>query len=221
MTLDPGTSLHPGATAAIVPLRTDGKTRLSSVLDAEQRACLAEAMLSDVVGALVGAGIQRVLVAAEGHRAIAAAEHLGLEAVADEPGTGGLDAALRNARPRVAGTSSLLVVAADLPRLTAAEVRSLLARHAPVVVAPTHDGGTGGLLRRPPDVIGTAYGRGSAQRHLDLAHAVGLPAEIVHAEGFARDVDTDDDLAALRVGVAGPATTRLLDTLSPSGRAAG
>lgn len=205
---------------AIVPLRTGGKTRLAGVLASSERAALAGAMLADVASALQAARVERIVVAAQGPPAIAAADALGLEVLPDAS-EGGLDQALRHAATRVDDSEGLLVAAADLPRLTAADVEQVLACPAAVVVAPTRDAGTGGLLRRPPGAIPTAYGPGSAQAHLRLAADAGLRGRVVSAPGFAHDVDTLADLEQLQRGPLGAATARVLAELGLPRRAAG
>jgi 2-phospho-L-lactate/phosphoenolpyruvate guanylyltransferase len=201
---------------ALVPLRAPGagKTRLASRLTVEQRAALAGAMLADVCHALEGVPVDRVVVAAGGASAVAAAAALGVEVIHDPPGRPGLDASLRAAASRLRPAGTLLVVTADLPRLTPADVRAVLDADGEVVVAPTLDGGTGALLRRPPGVIETAYGPGSAARHLRLARAAGVRASTVRRPGLSHDLDTWDDLHHLRATDAGPATAAVIASWS-------
>ncbi len=188
------------ATVALVPLRAPGvgKSRLAGTLSVEERAALAAAMLADVVAALRAAPVDRIVVAAADADAASAAEALGVETVADPPSSRGLDAALAAATRRLGPVGALLVVAADLPCLTPADVERIVLPVAQVVVAPTDDGGTGGLLRRPPSVCPTAYGPGSADRHLELARAAGCTSVRVQLPGFAPDVDVAADLAGLQ-----------------------
>ncbi|MFA9444782.1 2-phospho-L-lactate guanylyltransferase [Egicoccus sp. AB-alg6-2] len=200
-------------TVALVPLRAPGvgKTRLADALSPERRAALAGAMLADVCDALAVAAVDALVVVAGGEAAAAAACALGLEVVLDPPGCDGLDAALWAAQQRVGPVGALLVVTADLPRLAADDVTAVLDTDAEVVVAPTDDGGTGGLLRRPGDVMPTAYGPRSARRHRIEAAARGLRVATCHRPGFATDVDTLGDLASLRTGPLGRATTAVLE----------
>ena len=189
----------PSRTIALVPFRTSGggKSRLTSALGPADRAALAVAMLTDVVTTLHAAGLE-VVIAAKGSAASAAADDLGVEALQDPPGVLSLDAALHAATARLSRVAGpVLVVAADLPRLAVEEVRTVLEAEAEVVVAPTHDGGTGGLLRRPWGVIPTAYGEGSADRHLALARGAGVREVCLDLPGFRHDLDTGADLLAL------------------------
>jgi 2-phospho-L-lactate guanylyltransferase len=209
--------MDPTPIVALVPLRAPGtgKSRLAGALRVEERAALAGAMLADVCRALAGSPVDRIVVVAGGPAAVAAAAALGVEVMADPPGSRGLDAALRAAANRLPRHGTGLVVAADLPRLRADDVAAVLAVDAQVVVAPTRDGGTGILLRRPPDAVPTAYGPGSAARHLVAARRAGLATAVLERPGPRDDLDTPADLARLRAGDVGPATAALLRTLAP------
>lgn len=201
-------------TIALIPLRSpgQGKTRLRGVLSTDRRAALAGAMLADVATAIRDAEVARVVVAASGPAAAAAASALGLEVSLDPPGGRGLDAAIGAAAHGLGHVPSLLVVAADLPRLTGGEIRQVLASDADVVVAPTRGGGTGGLLRRPGDRIGTAYGRSSGAAHEALARRAGARCATLALPGFEEDVDTEADLRRLgAAGSLGRATSALME----------
>jgi len=205
----------PHDTVALIPLRSpgQGKTRLRGVLSTDRRSALAGAMLADVATALRDAEVARIVVAASGPAAAAAASALGLEVSLDPPGSRGLDAAIGAATQRLGPVPSLLVVAADLPRLTGLEVRRVLDEDADVVIAPTRGGGTGGLLRRPGDRIGTAYGPGSGAAHASLARRAGARCATIALPGFEEDVDTEDDLRRLAAaGSLGRATSTLVDS---------
>lgn len=212
-----------GSTSALVPVRSpgEGKTRLAAELTREERAALSGAMLADVTSALVASAVDRIVVVASGAPAAAAASALGLDVLLDPPTAGTLDAALAAATARLGTLPELLVVAADLPRLTPAEVDALLGTDAAVAVAPTDDGGTGGLLRRPSDAIRTAYGPGSGARHLARAHASGRSAARLDLPGFAGDVDTWEDVTALARGCVGAATSAFLRSIATRLEAAG
>ena len=213
--------MPPPALTTLVPLRTGGKTRLAPMLRPDERAALAGAMLADVVEALDQAGAGRIVVAAQGPAAGAAAAALGLEIVTDHDHGLGLDRALEHATRRLAATRQLLVVPADLPCLTADDVAAVLGARGAVVVAPTRDGGTGALLRRPPTVVGTAYGAGSAAAHLRLATRAGATARTVHTPGFTLDVDTIHDLRHLPPERTGARTAQLMADLGLRDRRAG
>ncbi|MCC5948047.1 MAG: 2-phospho-L-lactate guanylyltransferase [Nitriliruptoraceae bacterium] len=200
----------------IVPLQTPGlgKTRLAGALEPQDRARLVGAMLRDVVTALRGAGIERLVVAAGGSAAAAAGTALGAEVILDPPGACDLDAAIAaavtTAQRATDPPQDVLVVTADLPLLRSADVTELLAVDAEVVIAPTAGGGTGALLRRAGVHLATAYGTGSASRHLAAARLAGHVAASRAIHGFTHDVDTWADLVALHEEEIGPATAAVL-----------
>lgn len=123
--------------------------------------------------------------------------------LAGELGVGRIDDAglawndgLALAVSQVPGGDGVLFLAADLPRVTAAEIRALAeaAEDPGVAVGRAHDGGTNALVIRPAGAIATAFGApGSAAVHEQRARAAGLPAAIVDLPGLALDVDTPDD----------------------------
>lgn len=199
---------------AVVPLRSPGrgKTRLAPDLDVDARAALAGAMLADVLAALEAAGV-RAVVAAGGSAAAAAASALQAEVVVDGPAVRSLDDAIAHVRRVCAPRDGLLVVQADLPMVGPEDVRAVVEAATPVVVAPTVDGGTAALLRRPPDVVGTAFGPGSGLAHRRLARQAGVEVSVVDRPGLAHDVDVLADLQALDPARVGPATAAVLDTL--------
>ena len=185
---------------AIVPLKAlaDAKGRLSQALDPAQRQSFAAWMAGRVIAACAAcAGIDDVLVVAGDEAAAAVGRQAGARVLlVAEPG---LRVALERADAETEGCSATLIVAADLPEASAADLTAVLAADASrraVVIAPTHDGGTGALLRRPPAVMGTAYGPGSAAAHVELARAAGLEPLTLRIGGLARDVDTPAQLPA-------------------------
>ncbi len=66
-----------------------------------------------------------------------------------------------------------------------------------LVVPDRHGTGTNALLLTPPDSIPPSFGPGSCERHLALAQARGVKAEVVRLPSLALDVDTPEDLEAL------------------------
>ncbi len=171
----------------VVPFRgEDGKSRLP----AEIRAPLALAMLGDVLEACVEVGPTTLVTNDALARALAAELGAG---VRDDPG-GGQGAAVTAALASLAGP--VLVVNADLPCVSAAELTALLAA-APALVAAA-DGTTNALSLTDPSSFAPLFGPGSAARF--RAHLPGLAD--VPLPGLADDVDTLADLERLldRVG---------------------
>jgi len=202
---------------ALVPARF-GKTRLRSVLSPAQRVRLQAAMLDDVLAALRASQVSRVVVAAGDDDVAGRARLAGVDVVRD-PARANLNAAISHATATVAQRRDVgvLVVAADLPTLTATEVDRLLTatRRTSVVIAPTKDGGTGALLRRPGGVIDASYGLGSAARHAELGRHASVPVLELIQPGTSLDVDHPDDLDDAAASQAlGPHTRAVLNDLA-------
>ena len=67
-----------------------------------------------------------------------------------------------------------------------------------VIVPDRHGTGTNALLLRPPTAIAPAFGPGSRERHQSAAEAAGVDHAVVRLPSLELDVDTPEDLAALR-----------------------
>jgi 2-phospho-L-lactate/phosphoenolpyruvate guanylyltransferase len=197
---------------AVIPLKAldEAKGRLAPALAPARRRALAAAMFRHVAATCLAApSVDAVLVVAGDVEGARLAEEAGTEALI--PRRPGLHAALELADARLDGAPATLVVAADLPLLAVQDIEALCAAgavrdpltRAAVVVAPTQDGGTGGLLRRPGDITGTAFGPGSAAAHQRMAAEAGVIATVVEREGFALDLDTAGQLRELAAVVPG------------------
>lgn len=208
------------ALTALVPLRSvddPGKTRLAGYLGATQRGELVAAMFFDVVDTLRSADVTDVVVLAGDRSAARIAEDCGCAVVPDPPGgPTGLAEVVAVGRRRVGPELDTLVVMPDLPALTPGEVRRLGSSTAPVAIAPTDDGGTGGLLLRGRVSVGLRFGPHSASHHAMACMQAGLTFEWSRSPGFALDVDTPEDLLRLPHDRLGPAARELLSA-SPTG----
>lgn len=182
---------------AVIPVKgpDQGKQRLAGVLDAERRSTLVKAMLERVVAAAGKArGVDRI--------ALVGTSRHGLPdsfVLLPDPGTG-LNPALASAfvAAREAGATRVLIVFADLPKLTPLDIDLLIA--APrdtVAIAPDRHGtGTNALCLSLPAArdFTFAFGPDSFARHSGEARRLGLQIEEIHSPGLAQDVDEPDDL---------------------------
>lgn len=193
--------MTPAGTWAIVPVKRfdRAKTRLAPVLSWAERKALAEAMLGDVLEALTrsGAFVGTLVVTSDAEAAAVGRRFA--TAVIDDPQDAGTNAAVvRGVRCLSRwGAGSVVVVPADLPFVTAAELRSVpdVLRDVPVAIVPaTRDGGTNVLAMSPPDVIAPAFGCGSFDRHVAAAIAAGIDPALMRLEGGGRDIDVPADL---------------------------
>lgn len=224
----------PMSTFAILPVKrfAGAKSRLDGALAAGPRRALAEAMYVDVLTALRRTeGVDRVLVLTHDPGAQRVAE--GYDAIPlDDPAEAGQNRAVMRgvAHARELGATRILCVSGDTPMLDPVELDAMLGRprtadRYAVIVPDRHGSGTNALLLSPPDGMRPSFGVDSAARHRSLAEEAGLAVEVATIESLALDVDTSDDLDALRELIAarrgGAAHTRgMLNQLlrtSPNG----
>jgi 2-phospho-L-lactate guanylyltransferase len=175
----------------LIPLKGlgHGKSRLGDVLSPAERADLVLRLLAGVVGACQEAGLS-VCVISPDPQARAEAARLGADVLDD----GGLDltGSVSLGLERYADAEAVVAIAADLPFVTADDVRELLALAHPLVVAAAPDGTTNAAAARPPSALRPSYGPGSASRHGGLQ---------VHMPRLEQDLDTPADLASWRASL--------------------
>jgi 2-phospho-L-lactate guanylyltransferase len=201
-------------TAAILPVKrfARAKQRLGvSVADPLRRE-LAEAMVADVLLALAQTEAIERTILVTGERSVADfAREQGAIVIEDDDDRGQPAAAALGVRSALAeGFERVLCVPGDCPTLDPAELAALLGagptdgRQREVVIVPDRHGtGTNGLLLAPPDAISPSFGAGSCERHRALAHAAGVACRVERVPSLLLDIDTGEDLDALRARLSG------------------
>jgi len=185
------------------------KTRVVESIGPPGRAALLRAMLADVLVALDRSReVERViLVTGEGRAEKVAMERAKrgptpLEVLRDPADHGHSEAAtLGIVRAKALGATCTALLPADCPLLDSGELDAALSgfsERTVGVATDRHGTGTNGLFLCPADAIGPAFGPGSRERHLDRATRAGYQAELVVIPSLALDLDTPDDLEALR-----------------------
>jgi 2-phospho-L-lactate guanylyltransferase len=209
-------------TAAILPVKrfARAKRRLGASVAEGLRGDLARAMVGDVLVALgETASIERTIVVTQEASVAAAACYRGALVVRDTAEESQSAAvALGVERALAEGFERVLCIPGDGPALDPAELDSLLEGAGPevVIVPDRHGTGTNGLLLTPPNAIAPSFGPGSCERHRALARAAGAVCGIERPASLLLDIDTGDDLAALRERLSG-AHTRAARTRSVLG----
>jgi 2-phospho-L-lactate guanylyltransferase len=197
-------------TFAILPVKrfASAKARLGGDISAGTRRALAESMVTDVLMALRRTdAVDGVFVVTSEPTADAIGRGYGATVLVDDVEDGqsaatliGIDHAIEQ------GAGRVVLVPGDCPALDPAELGALLEQDvvdpSVIVVPDRHGTGTNALVLTPPDIIEPAFGPDSCARHQQLAQAAGVPCEIEHVETLAIDVDTADDLDALRQALA-------------------
>jgi len=192
---------------ALIPVKgfDRGKSRLSGVLEPNERAALTRELFEHVVQVLKSApSVQGIAVVSDSEDARKHAENLGVLALKDPEGSAGLadvvDAAL--ATLESAGATSALVCMSDLPELSPDDIESVGRQldEADVVLVPDLlQRGTNVIAVRPPSILPSCLGHAdSLERHRDLARNLGLTVSVQLRNGIGFDVDHPRDLDRLR-----------------------
>ncbi|MFO7926525.1 MAG: 2-phospho-L-lactate guanylyltransferase [Halobacteriota archaeon] len=166
------------------------KTRLANVLEPNERAEFARAMLRDVCTAIDEA---------KASPTVLSTAHIDSEwpvIVDDQPLTIAVNDRLD---PPIA------VVMADLALATPDALSRLFESEGLVVIAPGLGGGTNALVVRHPDFY-TDYHGASVTDHRRIASEIGAETETVDSFRLAVDIDEPDDLAELLLHGTGEAS---------------
>lgn len=192
-------------TAAILPIKSfaQAKQRLRHELAAHDRRALVEAMFADALVALGRVpSLERIVVVSGDRVAQRIASGYGATIVEDDERGHNTAAARGIATVQEDGIERALLVPGDCPTLSADDLNVLLTHGAgarsALIVPDRHGTGTNALLLTPPDVLAPSFGPDSRRRHLANASAAGVAAEIVELDSLGLDVDTPEDLDALR-----------------------
>ncbi len=172
---------------------TDPKTRLAPVLDPDERAAFAAAMLADVLDAARRAAHDHEVRVLATEPTDAVPDGVPVD-VDDRPLTPAVNAVLNAHDPPVT------VLTADLPLVTPAAVERLLAAGTAgdVVLAAGRGGGTNALVSRHGGFRADYHGL-SYRDHREGARAAGASVVEVDSRRLATDVDEPVDLAEVLV----------------------
>jgi len=190
---------------ALVPVKAllESKTRLRSVLASDMVERVAEAMLRDVIEALLRVStLASVVVVTPDPDVAAVARDAGAKAlVRDDPDLNTAIDAGAAAICREPG-DGVLVVLGDVAGVRSEEIESLVeALVAPgVALAPSRDGGSSAVLRIPYAIVPACFGPNSAAAHRESAARAGVRFHEVPLPSLAIDVDRPEDLREILAG---------------------
>lgn len=182
----------------------ESKSRLAAVLARHERAALTRSLLERTLDVAQASGQFAGLLVVSRDGAVldvaAAAGALALPELGAD-----LNLALQQAcaAAQRQGADAALILPADLPYLTMADIDLVLApanAGVDVIVAPSHDGGTNALFLRLPLRLSLCFGPDSFQRHRQAAAAAGLTLAVCTSSNLAFDLDRPEDWEVLRAG---------------------
>jgi 2-phospho-L-lactate/phosphoenolpyruvate guanylyltransferase len=198
-------------TAAILPVKrfARAKQRLGASVADPLRADLVRAMVGDVLAALGDCRSIDLTIVVTSEESVATAARAQRALVVDDSLEDGQSAAVGLGLERALAQRAqrALCIPGDCPALDPDELDALLLADSfpgeVVIVPDRHGTGTNGLLLAPPDAIAPSFGPGSCARHRELARAAGVACRLERPPSLLLDIDTGDDLQALRERMAG------------------
>lgn len=194
-------------TFAIVPVKRfeNAKTRLSSMLDTEDRIRLSSLMLEDTLQILsVTPPLTQVIIVSADKRADEIATKHGAKFLPEEKEKG-VNSAVALADGyciEKEAADATIVIPHDLPLLDSIVISKaceLAEKESTcIVICPSvrYDG-TNMLLRKPPSVIGTFYETDSYNMHVRTAIKLGIPLKPLLSKSLMYDIDTPEDALQL------------------------
>lgn len=187
---------------AIVPIKRfeNAKTRLSSILDTDDRIRLSLLMLEDTLQILSAVhSLSQLITVSADKRVGEIAVKYGANFLLEEKERGVNSAvALADSYCMKKAADATMVIPHDLPLLDSTDISKAceLAENESrcIVICPSlrYDG-TNMLLRKPPSIIATFYDADSYNMHVKAAIRLGIPVKRLLSKGLMHDIDTPED----------------------------
>jgi 2-phospho-L-lactate guanylyltransferase len=192
-------------TWALIPVKPlpAAKSRLAGVLSLSQRKRLTVIMLGEILAVLRGSNrFSFIAIVTRDAEISALARDQKIEVIHEPEGADENQAIeYATAACSARGAEDLLVLPADIPLISVAEIDALCSAPQPrekIILCPSKEGtGTNALYRKPPGVIPPLFGPDSLARHLAEARVRKVPCEVKNLPGIALDIDTPADLHEL------------------------
>jgi 2-phospho-L-lactate/phosphoenolpyruvate guanylyltransferase len=173
---------------AVVPFKVaNAKSRLSSLLTVDERSKLALLMLRDITATLRDAGLEVVLLTTRPFEYDAKVQ------VSEKDLNDALNDFLKTEHEPV------MIVMADVPLMTARNVRDMLDDPSDIVISPGRGGGTNVQFIRLPQRYHVDYYGASYLDHIRIAEDAGLKAAFFDSFNTSSDIDEVSDLTELYI----------------------
>jgi 2-phospho-L-lactate/phosphoenolpyruvate guanylyltransferase len=174
---------------ALIPFKPKNpKTRLSPVLEEDEREKFAQAMLEDVLAVLKDLNISPVIIGTE---------LFDSELVQITVKDADLNQALNEILPT--NINDILIIMADLPLADAASIRRMIMTDKDMAIVPGRGGGTNAIYLKEPTKFRVNYYGTSFLKHMKIAEEAGLSVEIIDSFRLHTDIDEQEDLTELLI----------------------
>lgn len=209
---------------AIIPVKKldTGKLRLSTILNTKGRREISLRMLQDVLKAVASAEeVDDAVVVSPDQDALNLAKETGFKPLKEEAQIGvNMAVKAANAFSLSRGASSTLVLPADIPLVQPRDIQEMVKASKPkasVVITPsTRMDGTNALLRRPPEIIQSAYDKESYRTHIRYAKEKNVHLTVIKSKTVMLDLDIPEDIAEFMAVKSDTETYRYLSRVKPT-----
>ncbi|MCI0558291.1 MAG: 2-phospho-L-lactate guanylyltransferase [Nitrososphaera sp.] len=191
---------------AIIPVKRfeNSKTRMSSILELEDRILLSSLMLEDTLRLLKTVpDLQRIVVVSSDRRAEEITGRHGCSFLIEHKESGVNSAVLVADQYSVSeGADATIVIPQDLPLLDPLDITMMcdLAKDEKrcIIICPSQRyDGTNALLRKPPSAISTFFDNNSYENHINAARESGISPRLFLSKNLMLDIDTPEDAMQL------------------------
>lgn len=184
---------------ALIPFKPrNPKSRLSCVLDLQEREKFAHMMLCDVLAAVSDAGCEPIILGTEPF------SFDGIRVLHDPRGLNESINAILASMP-----GPLLILMADLPLASPGAIQRMTSTTSDLSIVPGRGGGTNAIFLSSAERFEVSYYGMSFEKHLRIAQERGLSCEIIDSFLLHTDVDEREDLVELLIHGKGVSRTYL------------
>jgi len=172
---------------ALIPFKPKNpKTRLSTILEPEEREKFAQAMLEDVLGALKEMCWMPVIVSTE---------LFDSEIVQVTVTDADLNQTLNEILPNT--SHDVVIIMADLPLASEEAIKRVITTKSDMAIVPGRGGGTNVIFLKEPTKFHVDYYGMSYLKHRKIAEEAGLSCEVIDSFVLHTDIDEKEDLVEL------------------------
>ena len=174
---------------ALIPFKpVNPKTRLSCILNQEEREAFARAMLEDVIAAVQKSGCSATLLCTHSFK-----HENALVAVRTEPLNDAINWALGQFH------CPALIIMADLPLVTAGDIQRLIRTEKDMAIVPGRGGGTNVIFLKKPRCFHADFYGASFIDHMAVAEECGFSVEVIDSFRMSTDIDEKEDLVEILI----------------------
>lgn len=184
---------------AVIPVKTllKSKTRLSIVLNPQERQTFTLVMLKDVLTATKYSMVRHTILVSSDPTIKKLADNFGVTYLHERKR--GVNQAIKQAIESCIhdGANSVLILPADIPLITPKEINRIIElglERTSIVISPSQNVGTNALLQNPPNLIPTRFGPQSFLKHCNEASARMVTFKVYRSQKVALDIDSIKDL---------------------------